>query len=573
MLLCVTFALLAVAGLWFADRLTAPAPAPAGPTAPPSAPASTDDKQSALVVDEDARIESAVFGRPRPGEQRGPATAVLVPRRAPYTLQSLLAIGAATRANPTTVDLVRSVVALPGANLDVEAPGTTLRLASTPAGFTSIVGWEGAITLAGSAAAPLTVTSWDPAAKGPDVALADGRAYVRGIGTALTLRFAHVDALGFWSGRTGGIALTGLADHPATGAISDTEVTGDHYGLFATDVDKLVVTAAAFRHSELSGVLLHRGTANVVVERSIAEANGTDGFAADRGSQAIALRQVTAVGNAGDGVRFDGGPLAEDAGPAGASNVSHRDFRLENSTSRDNRDDGVRAIDTDQLVVTGNQVAGQQEGIVVSGRSPGAQITGNTVSGALSAAIAVRDGPSGVLVRGNRIDRATIGLQVRDARVDMRDNAVTGATSHGVSVVGDVDGTSLAGNTLVGAGASAVDIARVAPTAVVTVGPNDETGWHVVVPLGEYLTDLVRDHPLLPVWVLVLLAPLALIVVRRRRATRPYVEGAGVPEPPATSVDGHGETLLIPRSAIGAPDGTSANLTVWLLRPKGAGRR
>ena len=270
---------------------------------------------------------------------------------------------------------------MPGAVLDIEAPGTTLRMASTPAGFTSIVGWRGAVTMAGAADKPLTITSWDPGAEGPDRVSRDGRAYIRDVGAALTLRFVRAGALGFWSGRTGGIALTGLQESAATGAISDTEISDNHYGLFTSDVNKLTVTATTFRRSELAGVLLHRGTANVVVERSTAEANGADGFVADRGSEAITLRQISAVGNAGDGIRFNGAPIAEDAGPAGASNVPHRDFRLENSVVRDNRDDGVQATDTDQLVIAGNQVIGHNDGIVVTGRSPGAQITGNTVRG------------------------------------------------------------------------------------------------------------------------------------------------------------------------------------------------
>jgi hypothetical protein len=375
----------------------------------------------------------------------------------------------------------------------------------------------------------LTITSWDPDANGPDRVVGDGRAYIRDVGAPLTLGFVRAGALGFWSGRTGGIALTGLQESAATGAISDTEISDSHYGLFTSDVDGLTVTATTFRRSELAGVLLHRGTAKVVVERSTAEVNGADGFVADRGSEAITLRQVSAVGNAGDGVRFDGAPIAEDAGPAGASNVPYRDFRLE-------------------LVIAGNQVVGHSDGIVVTGRSPGARITGNTVRGVRSAAIAVRSGPSGVVVTGNRIDGAEIGLQVRDARADVRANEVTGATSHGVSVVGGADGSTVEGNSLAGAGAGAVDVVRVTAPAVVAVGPNDVSGWHVEVSLSEYVSNAIRDHPLLPVWALVLLAPLALVFVRRRLGSRPYVEGGGVVEPPATAHDVGGETLLIPLS-------------------------
>jgi hypothetical protein len=48
-----------------------------------------------------------------------------------------------------------------------------------------------------------------------------------------------------------------------------------------------------------------------------------------------------------------------------------------------------------------------------------------------------------------------------------------------------------------------------------------------------------------------------LILVHRRRGTRPYVEGGGVPEPPATPLDDRGETLLIPRVAL-SPTGAKA---------------
>ena len=117
------------------------------------------------------------------------------------------------------------------------------------------------------------------------------------------------------------------------------------------------------------------------------------------------------------------------------------------------------------------------------------------------------DGPSGVVVKGNRIDGGEIGLQVRDGRADLRDNVVTAATSHGLSVVGAADGSTVEGNSLAGAGASALDVTRVAPPAVVTVGANNVDGWHVQVSPSEYVSDVIRDHPLLPLWVLVLLAP------------------------------------------------------------------
>jgi hypothetical protein len=85
------------------------------------------------------------------------------------------------------------------------------------------------------------------------------------------------------------------------------------------------------------------------------------------------------------------------------------------------------------------------------------------------------------------------------------------------------------------------------------------------------VSDLVRDHPLLPLWALVLLTPLALILVHRRRGTRPYVEGGGVPEPPATPLDDRGETLLIPRVALSptGPKGAPYPMDAYATGPDG----
>ena len=146
----------------------------------------------------------------------------------------------------------------------------------------------------------------------------------------------------------------------------------------------------------------------------------------------------------------------------------------------------------------------------------------------------MRGGPSGVVATGNRVDGGEIGLQVRDARVDVRDNVVTGATSHGVSVVGAADGSTVEGNSLAGAGASALDVVRVTSPAVVTVGPNDVGGWHVRVSLSEYVSDTIRDAPAAARcghWCCS--RPSRWSFVRRRLGSRPYVEGGGVVEPPA----------------------------------------
>ncbi|MGH3777218.1 MAG: hypothetical protein ACRDRR_16045 [Pseudonocardiaceae bacterium] len=184
-------------------------------------------EQAGLIAAEDTRLLAQFRAIPTTGPAyldrvHGAPTVILTARPARYTLESLLLLGAAQRIDATTVTLINSVLVGPGAHLTLHAPATTLRMTSTPTGFTSLVGWKGAIELTGTADHPLTLTSWDPATNSPDQQIADGRAYLRVIGSALQTHFATLSHLGFWSGRTGGPAVTGSepAAGPATPHVS-----------------------------------------------------------------------------------------------------------------------------------------------------------------------------------------------------------------------------------------------------------------------------------------------------------------------------------------------------------------
>ncbi|MFD0852909.1 hypothetical protein ACFQ07_11765, partial [Actinomadura adrarensis] len=106
-----------------------------------------------------------------------------------------------------------------GAELVLNGSGGPLhiRMGSTPSAFGSIVSFGGSIRIEGTAQDPVQITSYDTATKKPDTQVTDGRAYVRAVGGEFKMKHARVSDLGFWSGRTGGIALTGT-DRPANAA-------------------------------------------------------------------------------------------------------------------------------------------------------------------------------------------------------------------------------------------------------------------------------------------------------------------------------------------------------------------
>jgi hypothetical protein len=151
----------------------------------------------------------------------GGYTLVLTPRSTAYTIADLLQLAPQTflQMSDGSYLLSEHLVVMPRATLNLGAPGgLSLRLASGHDGFATILSFGGELLISGDAGSEVEITSWDLAAGEPDATTADGRAYIRAVGGQFEASYAHLSDLGFWSGRTGGLALTGT-DRPNTGAI------------------------------------------------------------------------------------------------------------------------------------------------------------------------------------------------------------------------------------------------------------------------------------------------------------------------------------------------------------------
>lgn len=530
-------------------------PAPVEPVEPPQATldvpadpeeiAPVDDSgaaQSRAVGAEDDRIYGVVSNPPRSvtGPYEMPAvapsvvpTVVLTPRERPYDLPALERLGAAQREPDGAWLLTRSVLVSRAAELRItEGP---LRMVSGTAGFASIVAFTGRLVIDG-----VTVTSWDPALGAPDTVLDDGRSYLRAVGGRMDLTEVTATDLGFWSGRTGGVAWTGSTGEPGTGSATATTVGRSHYGMFTSRVTDLVISGGAVRHNEVDGLLVHRESVGVTVRDLEATGNARHGVAVSAGTQRITLGGITSTRNAGAGVRIDGAPLAASASAGGASTEPGRGFTVEGSSITDNGEVGLLASAAAGLVLRDNAVTGSPDGIVVRGATAGPQLVDNLVD-ADGFGIAVRDGVTGAQVTGNRVGPALIAVQVSDAVAALRANTVDGASRYAVSLVGAVDGSTVAGNGLGGRGPAAVDVNRVGLGANVTVGGNDERAWAVDRDDVAYWSNYVVDHPLILLWLLILLLPL-LARWRARRAevwSHPYahVPPAPAPEPGLSPVE------------------------------------
>jgi hypothetical protein len=189
--------------------------------------------QATLVTAEDNRIDdirTAISKAPVSADgtaapfhllDNGSYTEVLTARQAPYTLNELLTLAPQTlvRLPDQSYLLQENLVVAQGATLAIGGTeAVTLRLKSQAKAFTSIISLGGGLQFNGTAAAPIVLGSWDTTHGAPDQTLNDGRAYVRAYGG--TVLFNHVTAenLGFWSGRTGGVAITGTSTPGTAGA-------------------------------------------------------------------------------------------------------------------------------------------------------------------------------------------------------------------------------------------------------------------------------------------------------------------------------------------------------------------
>ncbi|RZS87078.1 parallel beta helix pectate lyase-like protein [Motilibacter rhizosphaerae] len=168
-----------------------------------------------------ARWDSSTLTTPYRVSTGSGYTLVLTPRSEPYTVRDLLTLAPQTfvRQADGSYLLLENLVVQSGASLFLNQPGgLVLRLESSTRGFVSIVSIGGRLELTGSQQRPVTITSWDERTGQPDLTTSDGRAYIRALGGQFVLSQARVSDLGFWSGRTGGIALTGT-DRPDTGQL------------------------------------------------------------------------------------------------------------------------------------------------------------------------------------------------------------------------------------------------------------------------------------------------------------------------------------------------------------------
>jgi len=472
-------------------------------------------------------------------------TLILPARPSGYTLADLQSTGAVV---PTTVkgefQLVDSVLVMPSATLSLGGSSiTSLLMTTSAAGITSLVTWGGTLTIAGdSAQAPLTIIGWDQARNEAAVDRGDGRPYIRAVGGKLELRDVWASSLGFYSGRTGGVAWTGVSSRPATGGAVSSTFTGDTYGAFVAHSRNVKFSDDLFQGNELDGLRLHRDAVNSSVIRSAAARNGGNGFVVSRGATGDALRGDVAVNNAGNGFLLDGQPLVNGASPSGRNPQAAVGTILDGSDAEANGRTGILVEGGTGTLLQHNMVCGAATAIAIRSGASATAVVGNDVRCGGHVALSIGPAVTGTTVSGNTFGAARIGVLVRNSPgVRLMANRFTGITVFALSVRGSSPGVVGNDNSMAGQALQPIDVQNGAPAPLLT--NTDLTGWERrsnVTVLG-YL----RFHPLLTTW-LVILIVVAVCWVASRRRRRPAHPYAHVPawEPAEVHLI---ETMPLPR--------------------------
>jgi parallel beta-helix repeat protein len=593
---------------------------------------SADAQQQATLVDqEDQRImqTNAVLtstlqkGGAAAAEMRQPHNAssangktLLLPQRsAPYYVSDLERYGQQDfqKQSDGSYLLGVNVFVADGAKLVLQsATGPlTIRMRSVPGAFSSIVSFGGSIRINGSAQNPVRITSWNNQTGQPDTQVADGRAYIRSIGGEFQMKYAQISDLGFWSGRTGGIALTGTdrSDTSAqqyaswqpttkrlllpngqvdttgggtdqvevsvagkaggsagflvptanliTGSIENSKIVGDAYGIFVSVSNQTQIIGNTIENSLVDGVLMHRFARNASIENTTVTGSRGDGFVLSRATESVRITGCTAANNGGNGFTLDGQPLAQGPTASGASTQAFGGSSVTSSTARNNGRYGVELLGGSNLAVQTSKITGGDMGIVVRNRATGVQISGNELTGQARQGIVLRDGVVSARVAGNVVSGTKTGIYLRDASGSITGNTVQAASRHGVSLMGSVAGSRITGNTFAGAGTSVLDAARSHGTVAFT--NNDDMGWHNT---AGFWTEVKRiAKPMNIVWAGVFLLVIVSAIRSRssglrigRRSVHPYAQQVALAERPVYRLR---RELAGPAGQVGPPDNTA----------------
>ena len=518
---------------------------PIDPSQPPATlPAASAARQAAAVAAEDTRIRllvhdaSSVYQPEVIAVQGSLPTLVLTAGSGAYTLSSLVQYGALVLLPHHAGLLLDNVFVSTNARLNLGGPRLrALYMDSSASGFTSIVGWGGDLYFEGTPQQPMTIMGWDRTTNSPAPDAGSGRSYIRDVGGKMVLTDVRASALGFWSGRTGGVAWTGSTSTPSTGGATGSTFTNETYGAFVTRGKNVTFDDDLFEFNELDGLHIHRNSMGTSVSGSSAVRNGGNGFLVDRATNNTVLSSDVAEHNAVDGFLIDGRPLVTGASASGGSVAADTGTYVQHSAAIDNLQSGIVLEGGSGTVLRGDEICDRLTGIAIRDGARSTVVTGNDVRCNPRAALEIGPGAPQSMISGNTLVGARVGMLIRTSGPVVTDsNRIIGATVFGITARGSSSHVSGQDNVISGTGFRAVD-AR-ADAAQPALSGTQDKGWlhQVNITVWSWLIF----HPLAVLWLSILLLVILGEIWSRLRRMPPHPYPAsthwrGADSPPAAT--------------------------------------
>ncbi|MGH3277031.1 MAG: right-handed parallel beta-helix repeat-containing protein, partial [Streptosporangiaceae bacterium] len=382
-----------------------------------------------------------------------------------YMIADLIRDGAARLLPDGSVLLQDNVFVASGARLVLTSGQVrAIYLNSRPRGSASIVGWGGSLVFAGTVSHPLIIEGWDEATMTPAADTGRGRPYIREVAGRMAMTNVQVSFLGFWSGRTGGVAWTGLASHPSTGGATSSTFKDDTYGVFVARGLGVRFSGDLFESNQLDGFHVHRGTIGTSAAYSAAVRNGANGFHVDRATLNTVLQDDVSENNTANGFLVDGRPLVASASASGDGVAPGSGVRIENSAATGNTKVGILVEGGSGTVLSANEICARQSGIALRFGATSAVLTGNDVRCRPRVGIALDASAPQALLSGNAVSNARIGVLVANSgHIEMDHSRIAGATVFGISIRGRSSAVFGQDNVISGTGFRAVDVRADAP--------------------------------------------------------------------------------------------------------------
>jgi parallel beta-helix repeat protein len=402
-------------------------------------------------------------------------TLVLPARDKEYTIDDLLILAPKTfvRQPDNSYLLSENIVVEAGGTLTLNRPGPlTINMLSNAQKFVSIVSYGGKLNISGTADEPVRISSWDTDSGAPRKITDTGRAYIRSIGGTVAIAHAAFQNLGFWSGRTGGLSMTG-SDRPVIGALDangakSTQDNGVHRKRHPKGTAAAEPAPAPAPEPEPGAVLGVPGTATAAkdsglpnsdysyVAASVVDTTVTDNVYGLFLANAVgaSIHNVAVKDSRMDGIvlhRYVSDAVVVDTT---VSNSAMNGFNLSRAT-RSVRLDNDKAINNGRngIYVDGRPLATgpTATGAALTSSGSNVVLVNNMVTDSVHYGMEIRGGYN-TTVQNNTIAGSQMGIVVADtaSRVSVDGNHLSNQSNHAIALRDGVTDSVVRNNTVTG---------------------------------------------------------------------------------------------------------------------------